>query len=47
VYGVVVQGNPATQQYVTSYQVMYSTNGIVFSEVTDLDGEIQVSYTFY
>ncbi|VVC41699.1 Hypothetical protein CINCED_3A025143 [Cinara cedri] len=33
VYGVQVSGNPAKEEYVTSYKVAYSTDGISFSYV--------------
>lgn len=33
VYGVELSGNPTSDEYVTSYKVLYSTDGISFSHV--------------
>ncbi|CAK1545090.1 unnamed protein product [Leptosia nina] len=42
VYGVVMQGNPLFDQYVTSYEVMYGDDGTVFSYVDTTSGQPQV-----
>ncbi|XP_022121224.2 hemocytin [Pieris rapae] len=42
VYGVVMQGSPLFNQYVTSYEVMYGDDGNVFSYVNSPSGKPQV-----
>jgi hypothetical protein len=45
VYGVVMQGSPLFDQYVTSYELMYGDDGNAFSYVTNPDGKPTVSQT--
>ncbi|XP_075969965.1 hemolectin isoform X2 [Anticarsia gemmatalis] len=42
VYGVVMQGSPLFDQYVTSYQVLYGDDGVSFSTVNGPDGKPKV-----
>nr|XP_053625822.1 hemocytin isoform X2 [Plodia interpunctella] len=42
IYGVVVQGSPIFDQYVTSYELMYGDDANVFSKVNDADGKPKV-----
>ncbi|KAM3961249.1 LOW QUALITY PROTEIN: hemolectin [Aphomia sociella] len=42
VYGVVMQGSPLFDQYVTSYEFMYGDDGNVFSMVNEADGTPKV-----
>ncbi|XP_041977645.1 hemocytin isoform X2 [Aricia agestis] len=41
-YGVVVQGSPLFEQYVTSYELMYGDDGNAYHTVNGPDGEPQV-----
>lgn len=45
IYGVEVSGNPLHDEYVTSYKVLYSMDGISFSYVL-LHGQPEVILTF-
>lgn len=48
VYGVIVAGSPLYDEYVTSYQVLYSPDGVSYSYVTDISRNPEVSlYCFY
>jgi hypothetical protein len=38
IYGILVRGNPLTEQFVTSYKVLFSNDGFSFSEATDIYG---------
>lgn len=42
VYGVMMQGSPVFNNYVTSYEVMYGDDGNVFSTVDGPDGKPKV-----
>ncbi|CAH0701554.1 unnamed protein product [Spodoptera exigua] len=42
VYGVKMQGSPLFDQYVTSYKVLYSDDGVSFSTVNGPDGKPKV-----
>lgn len=42
VYAISVRGNPLTVQFVTSYKVLFSTDGYTFAEATDLSGSPKV-----
>ncbi|KAJ8725925.1 hypothetical protein PYW08_004108 [Mythimna loreyi] len=42
VYGVVLQGSPLFDQYVTSYYVLYGDDGVTFSTVNGPDGKPKV-----
>ncbi|CAB3239227.1 unnamed protein product [Arctia plantaginis] len=42
IYGVVMQGSPLFDQYVTSYEVLYGDDGKVFSTVNGPDGKPKV-----
>ncbi|XP_026747695.1 hemocytin-like [Trichoplusia ni] len=42
IYGVVMQGSPLFDQYVTSYYVLYGNDGVSFSSVNEPDGSIKV-----
>ncbi|XP_059045233.1 hemocytin [Achroia grisella] len=42
VYGVILQGSPLFDQYVTSYELMYGDDGHVFSVVNGPDGNPKV-----
>ncbi|CAK1581500.1 unnamed protein product [Parnassius mnemosyne] len=42
IYGVIMQGSPLFDQYVTSYEVMYGDDGNVFSTVDGPDGHPKV-----
>lgn len=44
VYGVKMQGSPLFDQYVTSYKVLYSDDGVSFSTVNGPDGKPKVIY---
>lgn len=43
VYGVVSQGVLGTSQYVTSYNVLYSTDGVFFTYIKDNSNSVKVS----
>ncbi|KAI5641726.1 f5/8 type C domain-containing protein [Phthorimaea operculella] len=43
VYGVILEGSPLFDQYVTSYQVLYGDDGHTFSLVEDKDGKPKYS----
>ncbi|CAH0722011.1 unnamed protein product, partial [Brenthis ino] len=42
IYGVVMQGSPLFDQYVTSYDVMYGDDGHIFSTVDGPDGKPKI-----
>jgi F5/8 type C domain len=42
VYAISVRGNPLTMQFVTSYKVLFSTDGHTFAEATDQSGSSKV-----
>ena len=42
IYGVIMQGSPIFDQYVTSYDIMYGDDGQVFSTVDGPDGKPKV-----
>lgn len=44
-YGTVVWGNPKTDEYVTSYMVLYSDNGQRYMYVTDAEDSPMVRIT--
>lgn len=46
VYGVIVAGSSLYDEYVTSYQVLYSPDGVSYSYVTDISRNPKVSCWF-
>lgn len=42
IYGIILQGSPGDDKYVTSYKVLYSEDGVKFSYILDSDGEHEV-----
>ncbi|XP_059485087.1 hemocytin isoform X2 [Neocloeon triangulifer] len=42
VYGIILRGNPLTEQFVTSYKILYSLNGFTFSPATDVYGKEKI-----
>lgn len=46
IYGVVMQGSPMFDQFVTSYEIMYGDDGVAFSTVDGPDGNPKV-ISFY
>lgn len=42
IYGVIMQGNPLFDHFVTSYKVLYSENGHHFGEIKTKEGLPQV-----
>lgn len=43
IYGVVTAGNPMDDEYVKSFKVLYSTDGVAYSYATSAAGHTQVS----
>jgi len=46
IYAVLVRGNPLTEQYVTSYKILFSNDGYIFSAATDIYGAPMVNMPF-
>lgn len=44
IYGVIMQGSPLFDQYVSSYDIMYGDDGLVFSTVDGPDGKPKVCF---
>ncbi|XP_045445614.1 hemocytin-like [Melitaea cinxia] len=42
IYGVILQGSPLFDQYVSSYDIMYGDDGLVFSTVDGPDGKPKI-----
>lgn len=44
IFGVIMQGSPIGDQYVTMFKVMYSVDGTVFSYLQDFDNKAELFY---
>jgi hypothetical protein len=42
VYGIKLLGDRATEEYVTSYEILHSDNGVTFSASSNVDGTAKV-----
>jgi hypothetical protein len=42
IYAIKLLGDKATEQYITSYEILHSDNGVTFSTPSDVDGATKV-----